>query len=379
MFRRMVRTVVVGVCCLLAVGAQAQEKKEIKVGVCLPLSGALAAYGKSTLEGVKMRVEEINKAGGVNGAPIKLLVEDNMGDATTAINAYNKLAGSDGVAAVIGPITSTCALAIRRSVTKLKVPVVSPTATNDKVTKDHEFMFRACFNDSFQGTVIANFMIKQAKKAATLIDLNSDYSKGLAKSFSEAFAKNGGQMVAEEKYQQKDTDFSTQLKKVKDSGAEILFVPGYVPELPLIIKQAKAVGVTAKLCGADGWDNEETINGSGDNIEGSHIVGAFSVEDSRPQVKLFLDAWGRRTSGGRPGTFEALGYDSASLVAEALKTGGTADSVVKGLRVIKGFEAVSGTITIDSGGDAIKSAVILKITKDGEKFATKYVTTISPQ
>ncbi|MBA4386743.1 MAG: hypothetical protein C0404_02110 [Verrucomicrobia bacterium] len=379
MLRKMIRTVIVAACSVLALVANAQEKKEIKVGVCLPLSGALAAYGKSTLEGIKMRVEEINQAGGVNGVQLKLLVEDNMGDSNKAIDTYNKLAGSDGVVAVLGPITSTCALSVRRAATKLKVPVIAPTATNDKVTKDHGFMFRACFNDSFQGTVIANFAIKDAKKAATLIDLNSDYSKGLAKSFAEAFVKNGGKMVAEEKYQQKDTDFSTQLRKVKESGAEVLFVPGYVPELPLIIKQTKAVGVPAKLCGADGWDNNETINGSGDNIEGSHIVGAFSVEDARPPVKAFLDAWNKRTNGGRPGTFEALGYDSASLAAEALKSGGTPDAVVKGLFAIKDFEAVSGTITIDKGGDAIKSAVILKIVKEGDKFTTKYVTTIAPK
>jgi len=375
----MIRTIAVALCAFLALSVHAQDAKEIKVGACVPLSGALAAYGKSTLEGIKMRVEEINQAGGVNGARINLLIEDNMGDATATINAYNKLAGSDGAVAVIGPITSTAALAVRRSATKLKVPVVSPTATNDKVTRDHEYMFRACFNDSFQGAVIANFVIKQAKKAAILIDMNSDYSKGLAKSFSDVFARNGGQMTAEEKYQQKDTDFGAQLRKIKNSGAQVLFVPGYVPEVPLIIKQAKAVGVRARFCGADGWDNDETINGSGDNIEGSYIVGAFSTEDSRPIVKSFLDAWSKRTGGGRPGTFEALGYDSTSLVAEALKTGSNAEAVRKGLHAIKDFETVSGAITIDKSGDAVKSAVILKITKDGQKFATKYVTTIAPQ
>jgi branched-chain amino acid transport system substrate-binding protein len=367
--------------CLLPIGCgskQAQKASgEIKIGISLPLSGALAAYGKSTLEGINLRVEEANAAGGVNGVKLKLLTEDNAGDATTTINAYNKLAGSDKCVAVIGPITSTCALAVRRTAAKQKVPVLSPTATNDKVTQAHAYLFRACFNDSFQGTVVANFMIQQGRKAATLTDINSDYSKGLAKNFAEAFAHGGGEIAAEEKYQQKDTDFSTQLKKIKDSGAEILFIPGYVPELPLIIKQSKVVGLRVKLCGADGWDNDETINGSGDAIEGAHIVGAFSVEDERPQVRNFLSAWAQKTAGGRPGTFEALGYDSASLLIEALRNGDSAEAVQAGLRSIKNFPAVTGSISIRNG-DAVKSAVILKIVKDGERFVAKYVTTIAP-
>ena len=376
--RHLVRSLALGLSTLLLVFGCARQPKEVSIGVCMPISGPLASYGKSTLEGIRMRMDEINQAGGVNGTAIKLVVEDNLGDGTAAINAYNKLAGSDGAVAVIGPITSTVALAVRRPAAKLKVAVVSPTATNDKVTRDNDYLFRACFNDSFQGTVIANFMIKEVKTAATLVDLNSDYSKGLAKSFANAFVKAGGQIVAEEKYQQRDTDFSTQLKKIKDSGAETVFVPGYPPELPLIIKQAKAIGVQARLCGADGWDNDTVINGAGDNVEGCHLVGAFSPEDARPPVKAFLAAFEKRT-GNRPGTFEALGYDSASLVLEALKTGATAAAVQKGLQRIKDFEAVTGTITIDPQGDAVKSAVILKIVREGDKFTTKYVATIAPQ
>lgn len=360
------------------IGTWAAEPREVKVGVSLPVSGALAAYGKTTLEGIRMRIEEINAAGGVNGATIKLIVEDNLGDPTTAINTYNKLAGSDRVVGVLGPITSSAALAIRRSATKLKVPVISPTATNDKVTQGHGYMFRACFNDSFQGRIIANFVIKEAKKAATFVDMNSDYSKGLAKSFKSAFEAAGGAVVAEEKYQQKDTEFGAQLKRIKNAGAETVFVPGYPPELPLIIKQAKAIGLTARLCGADGWDNEAVINGSGDSIENCLLVGAFSPEDERPAVKAFVAAFKKRT-GNNPGTFEALGYDSASLLAEAMKGVLTPESVQQNLLTIKDFDAVTGKITVSPDGDAIKGAVVLKIVKgDSNKFVTRYVATVNP-
>lgn len=353
------------------------ETKEVKIGLMVPLSGSLAPYGKAVLEGVRMRVEEANENASKVGYTIKLCVEDNMGNDTTTINVYNKLAGSDKVSAVIGPLTSTCALAVRRTVAKLKVPLISPTATNDKVTRDNDYMFRACFNDSFQGRVIATHVIKDVKKAATLVDMNSDYSKGLAKSFTEFFRKLGGQVVAEEKYQQKDTDFAIQLKKIQESGAEIIFVPGYPPEVPLIIKQAKVVGLSARLCGADGWDNEAVINGSGDNVDGSLIVGAFSPDDTRPQVQKFVESFKKRSKKS-PGTFEALGYDSMALIIEALKLGAKPEDVKRGLNQIKNFDTVTGTITIDEHGDAIKNAVILKITRENGKFGVKYVATVVP-
>lgn len=369
-------------CAVLAVSLTVEalsegESREVKVGVSLPLSGPLTSYGKSTLEGIRMHFEELNAAGGTGGRDVKVLVEDNTGDATAGINAYNKMAASDGCVCIIGPITSTVALAVRRAALKAKVPVVSPTATNDKVTKRNEYMFRACFNDSFQGRIIANYVAQGAKSAAVMMDMNSDYSKGLGASFVEAFTARGGTVAAQEKYQQKDTEFGVQLKKIKDSGAEIVFVPGYPPEVQLIIKQAKAIGLKARLCGADGWDNDDVINGSGDNVDGCLLVGAFSPEDQRDVVQKFIAAFQKR-AGKVPGTFEALGYDSAGLVIEALRRGVTAEDVRKGLAGIKGLECVTGKITIDSEGDAVKNAVILKIVKSGEKYAAKYVATVEP-
>ncbi len=351
----------------------------VKLGVSLPLSGNLAAYGKTTLEGVKLRTSQINAAGGVNGAPLQLVIEDNKGDATESVNVFNKLAGTDKVVAVVGPITSTNALACRRAAKELKVPLVSPTATNDKVTLKNGYVFRACFNDSFQGRIVATHAARNLGhlKAAVFVDLNSDYSKGLAASFAKAFAAAGGTIVAEESYQQKDTEFGPALKKIKDSGAQIIFVPGYPPEVPLIVKQAKVSGITARLCGADGWDNEAVLTGAGPNLEGCFLVGAFSREDQRPAARQFLDAFAKQGQ-AKPGTFEALGYDTVSLIAEALKSGATPDAVRRGLLGIKDFEAVTGRITISPDGDAIKSAVILDIVRAGDRFTTKYQATVNP-
>ena len=353
--------------------------EEIKFGVILPLSGDLVSYGKTTLDGINLCVDEINKSGGINGKKIKLIIEDNKGIPVDSKKAYIHLASSQKVSAIIGPITSTNSKNVRRTAKELKVPMISPTATNDRITLKNSFVFRACFNDSFQGRIIATYAAKtlKFKTAAIMVDMNSDYSKGLAKSFKKYFKSLGGKIVDEEGYQQKDTEFGVQLKNIKKSNAEALFIPGYPPELPLIIKQAKVIGYKGKLCGADGWDNADVINGSGDNITGSFIVGAFSKEDKRKIVQDFIKNFKAKYN-KEPGTFEALGYDSVLLLAEAAKNGTTPDMIKNSLSKIKDFNAVTGKISITKDGDAEKSAVVQEIVKDGKVFIKKYKTTVNP-
>jgi branched-chain amino acid transport system substrate-binding protein len=352
---------------------------DIRIGVIHPLSGQLAPYGKAALNGIRMRVEELNAAGGVGGRKLALFVEDNRGDATTSVNCLTKLVGSDKVVALVAPLTSTNALAIRAKLKELKVPAISPTATNDRVTLDHGYMFRACFNDSFQGRIIASYAAKELKvtKAALLKDVNSDYSKGLGANFKTAFEVLGGTVVAEEGYQQGDTDFGTQVKKVKDSGAELLFVPGYPPEVPLVIKQAKALGLAARLCGADGWDHDAVLNGAGDHIAGSFLVGAFSRQDQRPVVQNFIKAYTQK-HGDPPDTFAASGYDAVGLLAEALKTGAAPEDIRRGLGAVKDFEGVTGRISMTPQGDPVKPAVILEVARDGDKFVARFKASVSP-
>jgi branched-chain amino acid transport system substrate-binding protein len=356
------------------------QAKELRLGVNVPLSGSLTPYGKGARDGAELAVKQINDAGGIGGKKIVLFVEDNKGDTTSTRNAFKKLAEIDNVVAVIGPVTSTCALGAKMDADKDKVPMISPTATNDTVTANTQYVFRACFNDSFQGKIVANYALKQLglKKAAVMTDQNSDYSKGLSASFKAAFEAGGGQVTAEEGYQQKDTDFGTQLVKIKNSGAQIIFVPGYPPEVPLIIKQAKVVGFDGRLCGADGWDSEAVIARSGDNIEGCFLVGAFSPEDDRPIVKDFVDKM-QAATGRMPGSFEALGYDSVLMFAEAARKGGpTREGVRKALHEIKDLEAVTGRITVNERNDAEKNAVVLQIVKQGDGYGVKFLASVAP-
>lgn len=351
----------------------------IKIGVIAPLSGSLAPYGKGCLDGMELRIDACNAAGGVKGRPLELVVEDNRGDKTESRNIYKKLVGTDKVVAVMGPVTSTNTLALKMDARKLAVPVISPTATNDRVTRGNDYLFRSCFKDSFQGQVIARYACKTLgiEKAAVMVDQNSDYSRGLSRSFTRAVEELGGRVVANEGYRQKDTEFGPQLNKIKQQGAELIFVPGYPPEVPLIVKQAKVVGFAGKLCGADGWDNQAVLTGSGENLAGCFITGMFSAEDERPLVQTFLKAATAKL-GARPGTFQAQGYDTASMVIAALATGATPEAIKDGLLAIKDLEAVTGSITVTPDGDAIKSAVILEIEREGERYVPKYRATIAP-
>jgi branched-chain amino acid transport system substrate-binding protein len=352
----------------------------IKIGLNLPLSGALESYGKNVRAGIELRLKEINDAGGIGGRKIELLVEDNRGDSNDSRKAYKKLAQIDGACAVIGPITSSLALALKIDVEQCKVPLMTPTATNDKVTQNTRFMFRTCYVDSFQGAAVARYAFSQgAKTAAVLTDNNSDYSKGLSASFTKAFEALGGKIVAAENYQQKDTDFGTQLVRVKNAGADVLFVPGYPPEVPLVVKGAKVVGFPNRLCGGDGWDDPTVLRDSGDNIEGCFMLGAFSSEDTREIVKQFVAA-SEKGIGRTPGTFEALGYDSLTLIAEAIKRGGDKpEQIAQSLRELKDVQGVTGKISMTAGGDARKDGFLLKVVRKDGKFVTQYVSTIAPE
>ncbi len=363
-----------------AFSAAAGAEEEIKVGVIVPLSGPLAPYGKGCLDGFQIRTDEQNAAGGVGAVKLRLIIVDNKSDKSESIAAYRKLVGTDRVVAVLGPVTSTNTLELRRDAEQAKVPVITPTATNDKVTRKNAYMFRSCFKDSFQGQVVAQYVAgrRGLKKAAILTDTNSDYSKGLSASFKAAFEAAGGVVVAQEGYRQGDKVFGPQLKAAVDGGAEVIFVPGYPPEVPLIIKEAKVAGFSGRLCGADGWDQPSVLQESGDNIIDCFITGMFSAEDQRPAVQAFVKTVSARL-GKAPGTFEAQGYDTAALLIEALKHGTTSEAVKDGLLAIKNFEAVTGSITITPDGDAVKNATILGIVKQPDgSYATKYIETVSP-
>ena len=237
----------------------------IKIGANLELSGGAASYGQSIAEGLDLALEEINKEG-INGKKLELVKVDNKSEAAEATNGAIKLISQDKVVAIIGSATSTNTLAQVQIANDNKVPIITPSGTSETVTvkdgKVNEFVFRTCFIDPFQGTVAAKFALNdlKVKKAAVLIDSASDYSKGLAASFKETFTAGGGQIVAEEAYVAKDTDFRATLTSIKSANPEFLFLPGYYEEVGLIVKQARELGLNIPIMGGDGWDSPKLMS-----------------------------------------------------------------------------------------------------------------------
>ncbi len=350
----------------------------ILVGEFASLTGKEATFGISSHEGTQLAVEELNAAGGVLGKKIKLATEDNQSKPGESANAVNKLIAKDGAVAILGEVASSRSLEAAPICQKEGIPQISPSSTNPKVTETGDFIFRVCFIDPFQGTVMANFAKKtlKAQKIAIFTDVKSDYSKGLAKFFKEAFLAGGGQIVAELDFNGGDKDFKGQLTSIKGAGPEGVFVPGYYTDAALICIQAKEVGLTVPIFGGDGWESEKLTEIGKEAVEGTYFSTHYSPDAGGPKGAAFVAAYKKRFNGKLPDAMAALGYDSAMILADAMKrAGGTEGAKVRdALAATKDYDAVTGKITINGKRDAEKSAVILQV-KNG-KFA--YVETIAP-
>ncbi len=350
---------------------------EIRIGINYELSGKVATYGQSSVVGIKMAVDEINKAGGINGKKIRLIEYDNKSDPAEATTLANKLITRDKVVAILGPATSGAFKAEIPVGTKYKVPVISGSATADDVTVDDkgvkEYAFRICFNDSFQGTTMASFALKNlnAKRAVIIADTSSDYAKGLSKNFKSTFTAGGGTIVAEEAYVAKETDFNAIITKIKNLNFDVIFIPGYYEEAGLIIKQARDQGIKAPILGADGFDSPVLLELAGAKaLNDVYFSNHYSSLDKDPAVIDFIDAFKKKHK-KEPDAFNALGYDLAMFLADAIKRAEAIDgeAIKNALAETKDFKGITGTITVDENHNAVKSAVVISL-KDGVQHAS---------
>jgi branched-chain amino acid transport system substrate-binding protein len=350
----------------------------ILVGEFASLTGKEATFGISSHEGTQLAIEEINAAGGVLGKQIKLITEDDQSKAGEPANVVNKLISKDGVVAVLGEVASSRSLEAAPICQDNKIPMISPASTNPKVTETGDFIFRVCFIDPFQGTVMANFATNtlKAKKVAVFTDVKSDYSKGLAKFFKEGFTKSGGQIVAELDFNGGDKDFKGQLTAIKTAAPEAVFVPGYYTDVALICIQAKQLGLTVPLFGGDGWESDTLVKIGGDAVEGHYFSTHYASDSTSPKVTAFVEAYKKRYGGKVPDAMAALGYDSAMFLADAIKRAGTTEGpkLRDAMAATKEFDAVTGKMAMNAQRDAVKAAVIMQV-KDG-KF--KFVETVAP-
>jgi branched-chain amino acid transport system substrate-binding protein len=351
-------------CALVSLTYARAAEEPIRIGEYASITGKEASLGQSSHNGTVMAIDDLNAAGGVLGRSLLLLTEDTQSKPGESATAAKKLISRDKVVALLGEVASSRSLEAAPVAQLAKVPMISPASTNPKVTETGNYIFRTCFIDPFQGPVMAKFAQEKlrAQRVALMVSNSSAYSIGLAKFFREAFTKNGGTIVLEQKYAEGDKDFKAQLTAIKAAGVDAVFNPGYYNEGALIVLQARDLGLTLPIFGADSWEAEALIELGGKAIEGAYLCSHYSPADPSPRVQNFVQAYKKRF-GTTPDSNASLGYDSVLVLVDAIKRAGSTDraKIRDALAATKNFPAVTGNITIDAQRNASKSAVIIQV------------------
>jgi len=386
----------------LAAGCAPKEENEIRVGVNAELTGSKPTVGDSCKKALELLVEQVNQAGGIaisvktsekqtpmtkgvkitegfsiKSFQLKLFTEDNEDKAESAAAAAQKLISQNNVLAIIGPNASGNAIPAARICEDAGVIMITPWSTNPKTTEGKKFVFRACFIDDFQGQVMAKFARDnlQARTAAVLYDVASEYNKGIAEFFKKFFEAAGGKVVAFQSYTKDDKDFSSQLTIIKAANPDVLFFPNYYNEVPLQAQQARRLGLTCPFIGSDSWGSEELLRLGAKDLEGAFFSTHYAPDIATPKAQKFIQDYEAKY-GKKPDDVAALTYDAGHLLCTAIHKADSLDrkKVRDALAAIQKFEGVTGQMNFENRCDPIKSAVILQI-KDG-KF--KYHATVQP-
>ncbi len=382
--KRLFKGIVLGLIAVLVLSVNAWafgRKTIIKVGINAPITGDIPKVGEGTKYAARMWLEDINKAGGIEVGgkkyPVELVIEDNESKAESAVKANTKMITEDEVMVIIGPQSSKQAVPAGDVANNYETPMITPWSTNPDTTKDRPFVFRGCFLDPFQGPVLANFITEEFgfTKAAVLYDVASDYPKGLAEFFKIAWEKihGAGSVVAYESFTTKDADFSSQLSKIRESGAQVLFTPQYYNEVALIVQQAHELGWTGPIVGSDSWGSAETVTLCGKDCYGLFFSSHYAAAGAKGATKDFIDRY-EKTYGYIPDDVAALTWDSLRLAQQAIENSGKVTGKIKkdrkavrdALAQIKNFKGITGDMTFTEEGDPIKCAVIVKISDKGE-------------
>jgi branched-chain amino acid transport system substrate-binding protein len=345
------------------------------------LTGSEATFGDSTDKGIQLAIEEVNAKGGVKGKPLALKTFDNQGKPEESAIAATRLVLQDRVAVLLGEVASTRSLAMAPIADANRVPMITPSSTNPRVTKDNgkvrPYVFRVCFIDPFQGTVMAKFAREHLKisRVAVLRDVGNDYSMGLADYFLAKFKELGGTIVDDQSYKAGDQDFKAQLTTIKGKNPEAIYVPGYYTDVALIARQSRELGMKQPLMGGDGWDSARLYEIGGKALEGSYFSNHYSPEDPAPRIQDFVKRYKERF-GAVPDSLAAQGYDAARIAADAIGRAKdlSGEAIRDALAATRDYPGVTGVISINADHDAVKPAVVLEIKGN----AGHYVATVQP-
>ena len=385
---------------LFALGCGGGGSDELVVGEYGSLTGNDADFGQSTKRGMEMALDELQtqKQGKIGGLPVRVVVEDDQGKPEEAATVVQKLINEDRVLTVIGEVASGRSLAAAPICQEAGVPMISPSSTNPKVTQVGDYIFRMCFIDPFQGTVMAKFTAQNLglKKVAILTDNKNAYSVGLTDFYKQAYEQLGGGIVTEQSYSSGDTDFRSQLTAIKAKNPQAIYLPGYYTEAGLIARQARELGIKVPILGGDGWESDQLIGIGGSALEGCFYSNHFAADNPDPRLQQFLKAYAAKFSGQEPNAIVGLAYDAGTVLFQSMEKLAEQDpATFRGLSSAKAgtplrktackklrdliatttnFPGVTGNITLDENRNASKPAVVLEI-KGGKKV---YRTTINP-
>ena len=338
-----------------AADAPAAESETIKVGYISDLTGETKLWGQAGLNGMLLAAEDINAAGGILGKQVEVVAMDGKGVPDDSVSAYKKLV-DEGVVASVGTNFSSCNTPMAFVADELHVPIVGTAPSAEKVTVDpetgklHEYSFRMCFIDPFQGKAMGAYATKTLgfTKAAVLSNIDDDYSTGVSNAFIEAFEANGGTVVAHEKCTNADTDFRAQLAKIAASEPDCVLVPLIYQNVALAAKQAREMGITATFLGTDGWDSSELAGLADGALEGGYYISriAFNLPAAKEFGERYLEVYGTENGLENECLF---GYDGLMWVKQAIEAAGSTDPVAirDALEATETFEGLIGTLAMN--------------------------------
>lgn len=353
---------------LVCLGAQAQTAGTIKIGAFLSLTGATASYGVSALNAIKLATEETNRAGGINGKQIELVVEDDHSNTQDVPGIVTRLINEAKVDALLAEPVSTRAMVAAPIAQSNRVVMISSASVKPELTMHGDYIFRACFISSTEGEAIAKFAIEKlkAKRAAIILDPQNDYAVVLAKFFADSFTKLGGEIRGQQTYQATDKYLTAQFIAMTAMNPDIVFAPGFYTTAPLVARAMKQSGIKATLIGSDGWDSPDLMKDGSEPFNGVYFANHFWAGSNETIVKKFVNDY-QSKYGVVPDAGAATAYDAARLLFAAFKRANSTDSraVRDALAVTKDFPGVTGTITIDAQRNAQVPVYILRIDKNG--------------
>ncbi len=372
----MKRIVICAALTLLFLGSTlSRAEDKIRIGVILSMTGGTAAFGQQTWTGIQVG-ESMRPT--VLGKHVELILLDNKSDKIESANAAQRLIQKEKVVGIIGDVASSNSLAIAPIAEENRIPHISPASTNPIVTQNRRYVFRACFIDPFQGQAMAKFAYNdlKARRAAVLMDIGQDYSVGLSSAFIKTFTSLGGKIVSRVNYQSGDQDFTAQLTTIREMNPDVIAIPGYYTEIALIAKQARELGIKAILIAGDGAEAPELTKIGGKSVEGLYYTTHFDEKAVlTPLGKKYVEIFRKRYNRA-PDALGALGADAYLMMLDAIEKAGSADpeKIRDALEKTKGFQGITGVITIDNHHNAVKSAVIREV--KGDEFV--YIASVNP-